>query len=710
MSMNFRVFGDLLKLLANSIRAPERLTVSEAAAKYRYLREATHTGYWDNDIAPYLTEVMDTMGSLDHTAVVFAGPARCGKSDIFFNYLTYCEICDPGDIMMIHMTQSSARDWSQGDLRKAFRHSKALGTRVAPGKQSMNTHDIRFISGMRLLVKWPTITELSSKTLRRGWANDLDRMPLDVDKEGPVFDLLRKRTQTAGRNGMTVAESSPGYEVKNHRWMPSTLHEAPPTEGILSVYNRGDKRRWYWRCAQCDDPFEGDFKHLSWSKTGPDGEALNNAEQATSAVLVCPSCGFPHTHDPDPKAYPTPQPGKVGLNLGGKWLADGQRWLDDGSVTGKTNGSMIGSFWLKGVSAAFVSWKDLVLKYLDAMETYDKTGDAGPLKATVNTDQGHPFTPPKLMADRTPDELKVRAAGNVWGTPEDPAVPDGVRYLTAMIDVQKGSFQVQVHGHGLHGDRYVIDRFSIRKSERLDGDGERWPLRPGAYEEDWHLLIDGVIEKTYPLIDGSGRRMKIKATGCDSGGYEGTTVNAYAFWRYLRDEHMGQHHTRFQLLKGDPNLNAPRYKISYPDSDRKDRRAGARGEVPILMLNVNQLKDHLDGLLERQEKPGTIHFSKHLQDWFFSELTVEVKVANKGWENPKKLRNEAWDLLVYDLGICLFPRMIGEESLKPDAMPAWAEEWDDNDLVFMPQDDVKPFEVREQDDEVDITALAKRHG
>lgn len=708
MSQHFRYFGDMLKVLAQSLRPAERLTVSQAAAKYRYLREATHTGYWDNSIAPYLVGPMDVLASLDHDAMVLVSSARSGKTDIFFNYLAYCEICDPGDMMMIHMTQSSARDWSQGDLRKAFRHSKKLGERVIPGKQNMNTHDVRFMSGMRLLIKWPSISELSGKTLRRGWASDYDRMPLDVDKEGSVFGLLRKRTQTYGRNGMTGIESSPGFEINNHRWIAQTPHEAPPTEGILDIYNKGDRRRWYWRCGQCDEPFEGDFKHFDWDKKGADGGALTNAEMADTVRLVCPHCGFPHTHDPDPDAHPTPQPGKVGLNRGGKWIADGQVWQADGTVTGKANGSMIASFWLKGVSAAFLSWREMLLKYLDAMDAYERTGDTGLLKNTVNLDQGHPFLPPALAGDRSPEDLKARAAGNRWGTPEEPTVPDGVRYLTATVDVQKGRFEVAVIGHGVNGDRYLIERFSIRKSERLDEDGERYPLRPGAHVEDWYLLIPHVIERTYPLDDGSGRRMKIKASACDSGGYEGTTANAYAFFRYLRNEHPGQHHQRFTLLKGDKNQHAPRAKIGYPDSERKDRRAAARGEVPLLMLNVNLLKDQLDGLLEREGKAGEIHFNEHLADSNFSELTVEIKVPNKGWENPKSLRNETWDLLVYDIGLCL-SRFIGEEQLKPDNMPSWAAEWDDNDLVFLPTDArADPFEVAEKDVTVDMKALARR--
>lgn len=687
----FNTFAEMLAVIAENIRPPERLSVSEAAEKYRILKEATHVGPWDNTIAPYLVEIMDTLESLEYTSVCFVGPARCGKSDIFFNWLAYATLCDPGDIMVVHMTQSTSRDWSQSDLRKALRHSTAMGQKVLPGKQNLNTHDIRFVN-MRLLVKWPTITEVSGKTLRRTWIMDADRMPLDIDGEGYIFDLTKKRTQTYGRHGMTMIESSPGYEVINHRWIPKTRHEAPPSEGILSVYNRGDRRRWYWFCADpdCGKPFEGTFAHLSWPE-----EIEDEDEAASMVTLNCPHCGFSHTHDADETIG---QPGKYGLNRGGRWVRDGQTLHADGTITGKPYSSDTASFWLKGVAAAFVSWKELVLKYLKAMADYERTGDTGSLKTTINTDQGEPFTPPALAGDRTPDDIKARAMS--W---ERGFIPYGVRYLTATIDVQKNRFVVQVHGHGIGNDKYLVDRFDIRKSRRRDDEGDVLWIAPHKELEDWKILIDEVIEKTYELDDGSKRRMMIKAIGCDSGGKEGVTVNAYDFWRFLRDEDTRGYHRRFQLIKGNPVKTAPRAIITFPDSERKDRHAGARGEVPVLLLNTNMIKDQVDGLLERKTQfGGRIVFPTFLPDSVFTELTVEVKTA-KGWENPKKLRNETWDLLVYDYGLGITNRHIAAESIDWDNPPRWAEEWDDNDLVielaegraFVPVSMAKPINLAE---------------
>lgn len=686
---HFRRLEDILVQVADAVRPPERMTVSEWAEKYRELyNPGSYVGPWDNAFAPYLVEIQDTLTSLEHTGLIFVGPARCGKSDIFFNWLGHTATCDPADMMMVHMTQGTARDWSIGDLRRVFRYSPALGEKVVPGRNNMNVHDIRFLSGMRLLVKHPSITELSGKTVPRVWEADYDRMPLDIDKEGTPFDLGRKRTQTFGRYGMTVAESSPGHEIEKPDWQPSSPHEAPPTKGILALYNRGDRRRRYWRCVQCHEPFEADFKHLHY----PDSR--DHMEAAEAAVLACPFCGFPHTHDPGPG-----QPGKRELDYYGKWIKAGQIWLPSGAVEGTPVVSDIASFWLKGVAAAFMDWKHIVLKYLKAIEEYEKTGDTGPWKATVNTDQGHPFLPPSLAGDRTPEEYKNRS--KPLG---EKVVPTGVRFLVATVDVQKNRFEVQVHGVGVGGDVVIIDRFAIKYSKREveDMPGQLHRIDPAAYLEDWMALVSEVIEKTYPLADGSGRHMSIKVTGCDSGGAAGVTPNAYAFWRWLRDEHSKGHHRRFQLIKGMSNKDAPRVKIAFPDSERKDRNAGARGEIPILEINPNLIKDQVYGMLGRLEPyGGMVIFPDWLPQWFYAELTAEVRLPT-GWDKKSGVSNEAWDLLCYCVSICL-SRHVNLEHIDWEKPPRFAAEWDDNDFVFEPETETRPFEPKQST--VDLSAL-----
>jgi len=631
-----------------------------------------------------------TVDSPDRLFVVGRRGVVTHNTDIFLNWQTYSVVCDPADMMLIQTSQTTARDFSIRRIDRLHRHTHEVQQRLIQRRDADNTFDKQYANGMLVTLSWPTINELSGKPIPRLWLTDYDRMDQDVDGEGSPYDLAKKRATTFGSHGMCAAESSPGFVVENPKWMPSSKHEAPPTKGILSLYNRGDRRRWYWRCVHCQQPFEPDFSLMHWPDTSDFMEA---AEMAT---MKCPFCEMDYHHDPMDG-----MPGKYEMNINGRWIKDGQVWMPDGSVEGRGIRSDIASFWLKGVAAAFASWKTLVFNYLTAEAEYEANGSEEALKTTVNTDQGMPYTPKSLASDRLPEELKNRA--KPLGQRE---VPPGVRYLSASVDVQKNRFVVQVHGTGVGKDVWIIDRFEIKKSKRVDEDGERLWVNPGAYPEDWKLLVEEVILKTYPLMDGSGRHMAIKLVTCDSGGKEGVTTNAYDFVRWLRkgddpeidtDGEQGDYRwepglaQRFLLVKGASTKGAPRVAVSFPDSQRKDRSAGARGEIPVLMMNTNLLKDTLDKMLDRTDPGGgRINFPDWLDDNFFTELTVEVKDANKGWLNPRKYRNESWDLLVYYLAGSL-TKLVGLEHLNWDQPPGWAEEWDQNDLVFNPVEQEKPF-------------------
>jgi len=710
--MTYQFLEQLVLATAEGVRPTERLTVSQAAEKYRYLNNpGSFVGYWSNAKTPYLVEPMDTLTSTQFTGMAFVGPARTGKSDMFFNWLTHTSICDPADIMVVHMTQATARDWSQGDLEKACFHNRdkkrptEIGSRLVPGRQNDNVFDKKFLSGMRLLIKWPTITELSGKTIPRLWINDYDRMGQNVDGEGNPFDLTRKRAETFKRFGMCVAEASPGFPVSDPKWIPATPHEAPPCEGILAIYNRGDRRRWYWRCPQCRETFEPDFKLLSYPKSDDFMEA---AEQA---VLVCPHDGFPIAPD-----------FKQELNEGGRWVKEGQVWMPDGSMEGRARRSDIASFWMKGPAAAFSDWRKLVLNYLTAVEEYETTGSEEALKSTTNLDQGLPYVSKAMQSDRLPQEIKDRAED--WGgSKEEPVVPEGTRFLVATVDVQARSFVVQVHGHGEGGDVWLVDMFKIRKSAREDEDGDRLPIDPAGHPEDWKRLVPEVIRRTYPLADGSGRRMAMRMSGCDSGGREGVTTNAYAFWRWLRNGPPAGAETpledeawsddlwpKFLLVKGEAKPSQPRIRLGYPDAQRKDRHSGARGDVPVLFINTNLMKDQMAAMLGRKEVGsnqmrafGMLHTPTWAENWLYTQLTAEVPTP-KGWMNPSGKRNEAWDLLVYDAALCLY-REIRLEHIDWRSPPKWAATWDENELVCDPNINKKLDQPQKVD--YDLAKLAE---
>lgn len=597
---------------------------------------------------------------------------------LLLNWVTYNVICDPADMILYQTSQATARDFSKRRIDRLHRHTTPVGNLLQDRRDADNAYDKHYKSGIMLTLSWPSINEMSGRPVGRVALTDYDRMPTDIDGEGSPFDLARKRTTTFRSFAMTLAESSPGHTVLDPKWIRATAHEAPPCEGILSLYNRGDRRRWVWPCPLCEEYFEGEFSMLEWPDT------IDVEEAGEGAKMRCPCCN--ELISPDHKAK---------MNSKGVWIKEGQKVKKDGTVVGRGQKSSMASFWMKGVAASFASWKNLVVNYINAEREFERTGSQEALKSTVNTDQGDAFVPKGLESLRTPEELKSRASE--W--PEQ-YVPEGVRFLVATVDVQKNMWVVQVTGFGPHGDEYIIDRFDIRKSKRKDDDNDTLWVKPGVYLEDWDLIEEQVLDKTYPLDDNSGRVMGIKMVGCDSGGREGVTQKAYEFWRKLRRE--GKHH-RFRLLKGEATPGAPRVRVSYPDSQRKDRTAGARGEIPVLMMNVNILKDHLSNKLERRDDDGgKVNFPTWLPDHFFQELTAEIRTP-KGWENPRGARNEAWDLLVYAEALWLH---LGCERMDWDKPDTWAREWDDNDLIFGGKENTE--KLKEQPKKVyDLASLAE---
>lgn len=670
----YKTLGAIFVDLAEMFRPPEDMNVSECAAEYRELDiPGSYVGKWINDTVAPMVEPMNVCIMREYEGLIFVGPAQSAKTDsLVLNFLAYSIKIDPMDMMLVCPTMIDGRDFSMRRVDRMHMHSPKIGEMLRTGASSDNVFDKHYRHGMMFTIGWPTPSQLAGKPIGRVILTDRDRMDDDIGPgDGEPYDLAAKRTTTFGSYAMTVAESSPSKPITDLKWLQKTPHQAPPCEGILKLYNRGDRRRWYWPCPDCNQYFEGNFKDLVWDTE----MAGTNHERAQTVKMVCPHC-----------AYKISFGERAEMMSWGVWLKDGQGIDSLGRVFGPSSNTRIASFWLKGVAAAFVKWPKLVSIYLDAMEEYDRTGSEEGLKKFYNNDCGEPYYPMSMNDDeRSPIVLQGRAEVSL---PER-KVPVGVNFMVATIDVQKRFWIVHVFGIiGTPGaarfDSVVIDRFKIVKSERTDDDGDPLPVAPHQYLEDWNLITSKVIEKTYEVDDGSGRHMGIFYTTCDSGGQAGVTSMAYNYYRHLRSEGKGRN---FILTKGDHALNMPRTRLGYPDSNRTKRMAGISGDVPVLFLNANQLKDDLNGRLGclvpgqgMYRTPGWLDAS------FYGELCAETRTP-KGWECPDGVRNEATDCSYYMIGVCV-SQLIGIEKLDWEKPPRWAQSnWDLNILVFTPTPD-----------------------
>ena len=127
---------------------------------------------------------------------------------------------------------------------------------------------------------------------------------------------------------------------------------------------------------------------------------------------------------------------------------------------------------------------------------------------------------------------------------------------------------------------------------------------------------------------------------------------------------------------------------TWPDNRKKggSRKSGARGDIPVWLIDVNQAKDVADMHLSRtSDMPGFIHFPAWLDPSFFRELVAEERGKN-GWERIGNQQNHAFDLLGYSIAL---NRIIGADTIDWHNPPAWAQDSEMNPYRIPPRTDLR---------------------
>lgn len=683
-----------------AFKPPTRISVAEGASKvFKIKRPGEAAVSWSPSKTNYMVEPMNMLASRAHKAVAFVGPSQSGKTaGLGEAWISHVVVHDPGDMLIIQMTEGKAREYSKQRIDRMITHSPELKALLSGSARDDNVQDKGFKHGMWLKIAWPTTTNLSSTSYRYVFITDIDRMSDDLDGEGDAFTLGLARPRTYLSRGKVCVESSPGRALEDPNWKPATKHEGPPTSGIVGIYNRGDRRRWYWQCFDCRDTFEA-APGLSLFNLPPERELLDAVRTSDLVTLakhhsrvICPHCGsmIDNRHQNE-------------LNLKGRWLRDGQIWLPDGQIVGEGMTSDIASFWLGGVAAAYQKWDAMLLKHLQGLHTYAMTGDEGPLQVSTNTDQAMPYLSRHLAEGqgtrKAPNERQEELKQFV--------VPDNTRSVLVAVDVQGGAnsrFVCQAHAVAPNMEQTLINRWEIKKSPTRKGMGEEFAhIDPANYPEDWDALTEQVVRSTYRTST-DGVEIRVKMTVVDSGGEAGATPNAYAWYRRLRKLGL---HNRVRLYKGGSVKNAPQIKETMVGA----RKPGEKGDVPLLLCNTDLLSDGVDAGLKRQEPgPNYIHFPKWLPPAFFDELGAEVRQKNGTWKKIRA-RNESFDL-------CRMIRVgmlaLGLDKIRDwNKVPDWLKPLDENSERITREErrEVQAnVQIASIDDEVAPQRPKKTHG
>ncbi|WP_242621900.1 terminase gpA endonuclease subunit [Komagataeibacter xylinus] len=656
------LFADPRAIIAAALRAflpPEQINVADYAASNRYLdnRGGGYVGRWNHDEAPYLVGPMCSLTDRNRLTTAVVGPARSGKTALGQNWMLQSVGVDPADMLVYAQTEGFIEEYVKAEIEPMIEAHPILRDRLGrrPKDRSMG---FKKFQGMWVQFLGGTYKNLIGKSAPRIVMMELDAF--DTAKGDP-FELADIRRQTFGYESMLLAESH-----------PDSAGGADPSDwnaGIMKLYADSDRHVWYWPCPHCNafsaplNPTAARVMTLDWPQDAP----LDEIEQA--ARLVCPSCGG-LIEDRWRRA----------MNRDGLWVGAGQEISEDGEVTGQLTSSKVAGYWITGAMSPFViggigALARVMAKARRAVEACEE-GAVQQLKDVTVKRWGLPFQPPKAVGSLDAKALADRAEpGLRLGY-----VPEGARFITAAVDIQGNRFEILVRAWGVGGESWIIDYRKVTAD-------------PATSPGDWDDMLKSLEDALYPLTDGSGRAMKIMAIGFDSGGQEGVTLQAYDAWRRARKRRTarkygsidGRHAWSILPLKGNGSVNAPLLNLTYPESKRRDRTAGARGEVPVGLFNPNAFKDAASTQMQVAEPgPWCVHFPAGLRAAepphpFFDQLVAEQRSSDGRWAKVSpNARNEALDLMTMT-NVMAF--LFGLPRMPWESPPGWAAPWDVNTLV-----------------------------
>ncbi len=588
--MNAETDRDIIKLnrvisrVLAGMKPPDSLTVTGWAEKKRMLssESSAEPGRWRTERTPYLRGPMNAFTDPKVRRIVMVAASQVGKSEFLNNTIGYIIDEDPGSILFVHPTTIDAKEYSKLRIAPMIRDCPTLREKVSAPKSRDSGNTVlqkTYPGGILTMCGSTEAHALASKPIRYILGDERDRWALSAGNEGDPWALAQAR-QTTFYNAKSVEVSTP--TIKN-------------ASAIESSYAEGTMERWKSQCPHCGKFHEIDF--FSSIRYGHAEKIISGKKTytVTDVWYVCPGCGCV-SDEATMKRQPA------------RWEADNPDAYAHG----------VRSFWLNAFVSSWAGWKDIVLKYLNAL------GSTRKLQVVYNTCFG------QLWEDRgdMQDEDTLLARREEY-TAE---LPDGVLALTCGVDTQNDRLEYEVVGHGHFG--------------------ETWGIRKGIImgrpdDDNTWAGLDDVINHVYHFADGLG--LRISAAFVDEGGF---------FTQEVRQQCHDRFRKKVFCIKGYAGSDRP--YTSTPKQQKIVINKRYMGSCWQYQLGVDAGKQLImDNLRVQTPGPRYCHFPKrddygpgYFNGLLSERLKYNEKSKKKPWQwtvIPGHERNEPLDCRNYAL-------------------------------------------------------------
>lgn len=558
-------------------------------------------GFYDSSYTPYWIEPMENMSPaspIRHTSIMKAVQTGA-TTGVLENPIAFYVGAQPSDIQYISATKDNLKKWV---IKKLDPLIDSCGLRFLIDKQTDNKKSRRtgdqmllkeFLGGTLLMGSAQTPTDMRQDSVKILLRDEIDGAPtLLTTGEGNWLDVSEGRTFAFGNRAKIIDVSTPTeYDISN----------------IRRMYEAGDQRKFLVPC-----PFCGEYQELQWgdedTKSGL--KADTKAGKVISVYYACQRCGeaIRNSH----KTY---------MLSKGRWAPTA---ISDSEYRRSYHISTLYS------PIGMVSWEQIYAKYIKAQKD-----PADGMRSFTNLILGLPY---KEIGKRiNPRDISR-------GTYARGTVPEGVLFLTASVDVQKGvkkdpkkppRLEMEVCGHGLGYRTWSIDHKVIKGSVDDPFDGAWQELRELFLKEKMVFRRkDGIVIPLKIMLIDSQYLPNVVYQFC-----EFNTANMFAI-KGFKDFSIKKDKDTDEATSRDYN----RFKLSKSGEHRFYNIATVFYKQ-MLFYNLRVQRQN-----PGPQKRGFCEFPEDYPDEYFDQLTAEQMM--EGGRTFKRIGvrpNEALDLRVYNL-------------------------------------------------------------
>ncbi len=257
-------------MVTRRLRTPEKIKVSEHAAKYRQVTDGPHQGPWRHEYAPHTVKIMDTYSKPWVREIWFCASEQSGKTATMLNCLHWAVDCDPGDIFYMMPTEDTMAKITAGKLKPMIERSPRLKKYLTGRQDDITMSRIQLNHGVTIYPAWANSpATMATWSAKHCFGDEVDKGSEMSGREADRITLIRKRGRL--------------FKGRYKRFFAST-----PAQLFIYKGMRNCAQVWEWRvrCPDCDKLIRMEAEHLA-----VDGLTADDVMAGAEIGYICQQCG-----------------------------------------------------------------------------------------------------------------------------------------------------------------------------------------------------------------------------------------------------------------------------------------------------------------------------------------------------------------------------------------------------------------------------------